>query len=84
MEREVQQQQALALCRQLKGKTLCYCGEDRYYRGQCGQLEVWYDQNCCAPTQDVLFAFVGAQVRRVMSAQECLSFLRDCQIVPQS
>lgn len=82
MEQEYVLLQAIKQCEEMKGKRLRYEGEDHYCQDQIGEISVLYDQNCCAPTQDVLFAFVMENQRqRIMSGEECISFLADCHIV---
>ena len=69
---EMQREHAAYLrCQQLAGKVLVH-------DGTAGSVEVLHDQNCCAPSQALLFAFVTKNGRRVMSAKECLSFLEEC------
>ncbi|WP_075876465.1 hypothetical protein [Merdibacter massiliensis] len=81
MDQEQYVQQAIVLCKQLEKQRLCYTGEDLYYHGIIGTIEILYDQNCCSPTQDVLFAFEGEERRRIMDAKECIHFLGNCRPV---
>ena len=56
---------------------ICQKKDDPFY-GQTGRFEVLEDLNCCAPTQNVLFAFVNPERRKVMDASTLLEFARQC------
>lgn len=70
-------QKALALCE--NSPRLLYTGTDSRFHGKTGTLEVLEDMNCCAPTNNVLFAFQCETSRKVMSAPEVLEFVQDCR-----
>ena len=55
------EQRALDFCAKNKGKTFVL-------EGQPGHFEVLEDMNCCAPTNNVLFAFVMESSRKVFTA----------------
>lgn len=59
----------------LKDKPLTYHGPDPFYNGKTGFLEIWEDNNCCAPTQDFLIAFVCKDCRKVVSEAEAPALL---------
>lgn len=60
---------------QLQGRNLTYTGPDTFYYGKSGQLEIWEDRNCCAPTQDFLVAFVCKDCRKVLSEKDAMEFI---------
>lgn len=49
------------------------------HEGKKGHFEILEDLNCCAPTQDVLFAFVMETSRKVMTADQFLDFYERCK-----
>lgn len=72
--------QAISLIKNYQGKTLIYMGEDQDWFNISGHLEVLEDMNCCCPTNTVLFAFVSTTKRKVMTAKEFMTFIKDCQM----
>lgn len=78
MEAEQMEQQAVLLCGRAQGKRYRYEGDLLYYKGQTGSFQVAYDQNCCAPTQAVLFAFRSDTTQHLMGAEEFLTFYGQC------
>ena len=41
------------------GRTVRYDGPTEALRGKTGRLEVVFDENCCAPTQEQRYLFQG-------------------------
>ncbi len=83
MNQEYHLTKAIQQCLAWKGKRLLYTGNDAYCKDHIGEIVILYDQNCCSPTQDVLFAFECGERQRIMSGEECLLFLKDCLVIEE-
>ena len=57
--------------------VFAYNGNDKEWIHQTGYLEILEDMNCCAPTHNILFAFVCDTKRKVMTAKEFMTFIKD-------
>ncbi len=55
---------------QLHGKLLCYQGPRQAYYGKTGRLLKQFDENCCAPTQEVRYTFEGTDFFWMMTGTE--------------
>lgn len=53
-----------------QGKRLRYDGPEEAYRGKEGVLEVAFDENCCAPTQEQRYIFRGEGFFWMMTGEE--------------
>ncbi len=53
-----------------EGKTVRYSGPEEQYRGKTGIMEVAFDENCCAPTQDQRYIFRGDGFFWMMTGEE--------------
>lgn len=71
------EQKALQICED--SGDYIYEGSDERFHGRTGHFEVLEDMNCCAPTQNVLFAFQCGTSRKVMDADELCGFYKDCK-----
>lgn len=73
------EQKALQICEQAQNQQFRYMGPDTSMKGRTGRFEVLDDLNCCCPTNNVLFSFQSTASRKVMNAEELISFYQDCQ-----
>lgn len=65
---------AIKLCEQSLGKKYLYKGENRDFYGAIGTFHLIHDQNCCCPTDQVLFAFETNKRQYYMSAKDFFIF----------
>lgn len=77
------EQAAIALVENAANTQWIYLGDDPVFKDQRGTFEILDDMNCCAPTQNVLFAFVTPARRKVMDAASLLEFARFCKEAPE-
>lgn len=56
--------------------TFTYIGQDPLFHQLTGHFEILEDMNCCAPTQNVLFAFITTNKRKVMDTYQLIEFLK--------
>ena len=54
------------------GKQFRYIGDDPIFKDQIGTFEILEDMICCAPTQNILFAFNCPDSRKVLLAKQVL------------
>ncbi len=52
------------------GKTVRYDGPQKEYKGKTGIMEIAFDENCCAPTQEQRYIFRGEGFFRMMTGEE--------------
>ncbi|MCF0246087.1 MAG: hypothetical protein HUJ55_04610 [Ileibacterium sp.] len=74
MDSILKEELALAFCSKNTGKVF-------EIDGQQGSFEVLEDLNCCAPTHNVLFAFVMNGSRKVMTAAQMLELLEHNHLI---
>ncbi len=70
---------AIALVEQTAHHEYVYEGDEAGFHGQKGHFEVLDDLNCCAPTNNVLFAFYTGTRRKVMDANGLADFFAKCK-----
>lgn len=68
---------AITLVEKAGGQIYEYTGQESSLAGAKGHFEILEDLNCCAPTQNVLFAFVYGTKRKVMSAGQLIEFFEN-------
>lgn len=52
--------------------SLKYVGRNLEYYGKVGKLLPQFDENCCAPTQEMRYTFEGEDLFWMMTAEELL------------
>lgn len=75
------EQKAVLAIEQAAGHDYRYEGDDEAWKGSVGYFKVLDDMNCCAATNNVLFAFYTGTKRKVMNATELLDFMAQCKQV---
>lgn len=70
-------QTAESFVKEHQNESFRYIGNDPKYKNLTGHFEVIEDMNCCAPTNEFLFAFVGERSRKVMTAEELMEHTGD-------
>ncbi len=73
------EQFALQFVERAQGALYRYMGNEEMWKGDVGRFERLDNLNCCAPENNVLFAFVTDERRKVMDAKGLLAFSALCQ-----
>lgn len=66
---------AMSYCEKFKDIDLIHMPS-----GVIGRVNIEYDENCCAPTQDVMFSFATKQHFQMFDTESFLKFIHDCKV----
>lgn len=70
---------AMMFVQEHKNQKYVYKGNNEILKNECGYFSLITDQNCCAPSDQILFLFHSNAHQKIMDVEQFLNFISQCE-----